>query len=90
MLGTDVTPRSEISTVSMTITIIDINDNPPVILNPAGSPVPLLEVYIISVPVIRTVRTYKIDYHFFFHRREPLALLYTHSMLLILTWVPTE
>lgn len=44
VLGTDVTPRSGISTVTMTISITDINDNPPVILNPRTAPISLLEV----------------------------------------------
>lgn len=37
-------PRSGISTVTMTISITDINDNPPVILNPRTAPIALLEV----------------------------------------------
>lgn len=44
MVGSDASPKSGISTVSMTITIIDINDGDPIILNPRTTPVSISKV----------------------------------------------
>ena len=49
MLEGSTTPRSEIGSTTMTITITDINNNPPVILNPQQSPITLIEVAIALV-----------------------------------------
>ena len=40
----DNTPRSGISTVSMIVTILDINDNDPVWTDPTPGPISILEV----------------------------------------------
>lgn len=44
VINGDMTPRSGISTVSMIITVSDVNNNSPVILNPRSTPISLVEV----------------------------------------------
>ena len=73
VVGASTTPRSDISTVSMTITITDINDNSPIFLNPRSTPISILEV--------RKIQWFRL-WHFIssYCRQDQLVPYCTHIM----------
>lgn len=49
--NTSSTARSSVSVVTVVLIVVDSNDNPPVLLNPAAQPIPIVEVGVLIMTV---------------------------------------